>query len=64
MSAWLKSAGVWRIVSGVSKAPKQSSPPKPEEEKSLEDWEIKSDKAAGWLYMMIEPESALQWHFR
>jgi len=61
ISAWLKSAGVWRIVSGVSKAPKQSSPSKPEEEKSLKDWEIKSDKAAGWLYMMVEPDQRV--HF-
>jgi len=61
MSVWLKSAGVWRIVSGVSKAPKQSSSSKPEEEKSLEDWEIKSDKAAGWLYMMVEPDQRM--HF-
>ena len=61
MSAWLKTAGVWRIVQGKSTAPSTSSPPTAEQSKLLEDWEIKSDKAAGWLFMMVEPDQRV--HF-
>ena len=48
MQAYLRSQGVWRIVSGDSKQPTLSSTPTDTQEAALEAWELKSDKAVKW----------------
>lgn len=62
MQAWLRSQGLWKLVSGSSKPPKLSSPPTLEEEKALELWEDKSEKAAGHIYLMVQPDQRI--HFQ
>jgi len=59
MQAWLRSQGVWRIVSGQSKAPKLSSSPKDTEEAALDAWTTKSDKAAGYIYLAVEEDQKI-----
>jgi hypothetical protein len=61
MEAWLRSAGVWRIVDGSSVKPTEPSPNTKEHTEAVEAWEIKSDKAAGWLYLMVEHDQRI--HF-
>ncbi|PPQ88952.1 hypothetical protein CVT25_005398, partial [Psilocybe cyanescens] len=61
MQAWLCAQAVWRIVSGQSKAPRQSSPPKDTEEAALDAWNTKSDKAAGYIYLAVEENQKI--HF-
>ena len=54
MQAYLRSQGVWRIVSGDSKQPTLSSTPTDAQEAALEAWQLKSDKAAGYIYLAVE----------
>ncbi len=54
MQAYLRSQGVWRIVSGDSKAPKLSSTPTEAQEAALDAWNLKSDKAAGYIFLAVE----------
>ncbi|KJA21476.1 hypothetical protein HYPSUDRAFT_104407, partial [Hypholoma sublateritium FD-334 SS-4] len=54
MQAYLRSQGIWHIVSGQSKAPTLSSTPKDTEEAALDAWNLKSDKAAGYIYLAVE----------
>jgi hypothetical protein len=61
MQAWLRSQGVWCIVSGQSKAPTISSPPKDGEEAALNTWYLKSDKAAGYIYLAVDENQKI--HF-
>jgi len=42
-----RAQALWRIVSGTSKPPTLSAPPREGEEDKLEAWEVKADKAAG-----------------
>jgi len=52
MQAWLQASGLWRLVNGTQKKPSSSSPP------------TESDKAAGWLYLMVEPEQRIHFNNR
>jgi len=54
MEAWFRSAGLWRVVSGSSTRPTCSNKPTTEEEAAIDAWELKSDKAAGQLFLMVE----------
>ena len=62
MEAWYRAQALWRIVSGTSQAPKLSTPIKEGEEDKLEAWQVKADKAAGIMYLMVEPMQRV--HFR
>jgi len=53
---------LWRIISGASKPPTLSAPPREGEEDKLEAWEVKADKAAGIMWLMVEPTQRV--HFR
>jgi hypothetical protein len=55
MEAWYRAQALWRIVSGASKPPTVSVPPRDGEEDKLEAWEVKADKAAGIMWLMVEP---------
>ncbi|KIJ22417.1 hypothetical protein M422DRAFT_197184, partial [Sphaerobolus stellatus SS14] len=57
MEAWLRSSGLWRIVSGAS------TRPTPTETNAVivDAWEIKWDKAAGWIFLMVEDNQKI--HF-
>ena len=56
MEAWLRASGLWRIVSGKQIAPALSSPVTQQEADALDAWEARCDKAAGWLYLMVDQE--------
>ncbi|KJA13753.1 hypothetical protein HYPSUDRAFT_209280 [Hypholoma sublateritium FD-334 SS-4] len=53
MQAYLRSQSVWRIVSGNSKQPNTSSTPSNTQAAALEAWQLKSDKAAGYIYLAM-----------
>jgi hypothetical protein len=59
MEAWLCSSDLWRLVSGKSTKPALSTPPTTSEIEKLEKWEIKADKAARWIYLMVEPDQRI-----
>ena len=52
MKAWLMRNGLWRLVSG-----KESKP-----EKEASDWEVKAERAAGEIYLMVDSDQRV--HFR
>ena len=54
MEAWFRAQALWRIVSGVSKAPTVSATPKEGEEEKLEAWQLKADKSAGIMWLMVD----------
>ncbi|KAF9439474.1 hypothetical protein P691DRAFT_796417 [Macrolepiota fuliginosa MF-IS2] len=56
MEAWLQASGLWRIVSGTSTLPSFPSPITEAQLQLREVWEVKSDKAAGWLYLLVDPD--------
>jgi hypothetical protein len=62
MEAWYRAQALWRLVSGASKSPTLSTPLKEGEEDKLEAWQIKADKAAGIMWLMVEPAQRV--HFR
>jgi transposase InsO family protein len=61
MEAWLMSSGLWRIVSGVSTRPTPSNPATEANTALVEDWDIKSQKAAGSIFLMVEDNQKI--HF-
>ena len=54
MKAWLMRNGLWRLVSGKET--------KPKEEKELEAWEAKAERAAGEIYLLVQSDQRV--HFR
>ena len=62
MEAWYRAQALWRIVAGTAKAPTLSTPIKEGEEDKLEAWQVKADKAAGIMYLMVEAMQRV--HFR
>jgi hypothetical protein len=62
MEAWLMSSGLWRIVSGISIRPTPSNPPTEDNTALVEAWDIKSEKAAGWIFLMVEDNQKI--HFK
>ena len=62
MEAWYRAQALWRLVSGASTPPKVSTPAKEGEEEKLEAWQIKADKAAGIMWLMVENTQRV--HFR
>ena len=52
MQAWLRAHQLWQIVSGQRKCPVADSDKK-------EAWEDKAEKAAGWIYLMVEPSQTM-----
>jgi len=62
MEAWYHAQALWCIVSGASKAPKVSIPAGEGEKDKLEAYQIKADKAAGIMWLMVE--QAQRVHFR
>jgi hypothetical protein len=62
MEAWLRASGLWRLVSGKVKAPVVSAAVTEAEANALDAWEAKLDKAAGWLFLMVEQEQRV--HFQ
>ena len=61
-NSWYRALALWRIVSGAAKTPTLSIPAKEGEEDKLEAWQVKADKAAGIMYLMVEPMQRV--HFR
>ncbi|KAI0937671.1 hypothetical protein AcV7_010378 [Taiwanofungus camphoratus] len=63
MTAWLRSAGLWHLVSGAypKPTPKDVKAPTDAEATKLEAWEVQEAKAAGWLYLMVEADQKV--HF-
>jgi len=64
MQAWLQASGLWRLVNGTQKKPSSSSPPTESDLTVEEAWQSKADKAAGWLYLMVEPEQRVHFNNR
>jgi len=62
MEAWFCTQALWRIVSGISKPPTVSATPKEGEEDKLEAWQLKADKAAGIMWLMVDNTQRV--HFR
>jgi hypothetical protein len=62
MEAWYRAQALRRFVSDASKSPTLSAPIKEGEEEKLDAWQIKADKAAGIMYLMVEPMQRV--HFR
>src|ERR1700748_1067091 len=58
MKAWLKVNQLWRLVSGKLQCPPSlpAAMSNAAIDAIIEDWELKSDMASGWLYLMVEPE--------
>jgi hypothetical protein len=54
MEAWLCSSDLWHLVSGKSTKPTLSTPLTTSTMDKLEEWEMKADIAAGWIYLMVE----------
>ncbi|PPR05960.1 hypothetical protein CVT26_005704, partial [Gymnopilus dilepis] len=54
MKAWLMRNGLWRLVSGKET--------KPTEATAAEKWEIKAEKAAGEIFLLVENDQRM--HFR
>ena len=54
MEAWLKAQALWRIVNGTSKRPSLEA--ENADTKPLDEWDAKSDKAAGWIWLTLEPD--------
>ena len=54
MEAWFCAQALWRIISNVSKPPTVSSTPKEGEEDKLEVWQLKADKGAGIMWLMVD----------
>src|ERR1700742_4054086 len=48
MRAWLMKLGYWRLVNGKERKPSDSS--------KLDEWEEKAEKAAGEIFLAVEPE--------
>ncbi|OSX60780.1 hypothetical protein POSPLADRAFT_1057709 [Postia placenta MAD-698-R-SB12] len=63
MAACLRSAGLWRLVSGAHLKPQAKDPKALTEAEAtlLEKWEVEEAKAAGWLYLMVEADQKV--HF-
>ena len=53
MQAWLRANQLWQIVSGQKPRPTASSSDEKLIEKQ-EAWDDKAEKAAGWIYLMVE----------
>ena len=62
MEAWFCAQALWRLVSGASTAARVSQSPKDREEEKLEAWQVKADKAAGIMWLMVENTQRV--HFR
>jgi len=60
--AWYRAQALWRIISNASKSPTVSIPAREGEEDKLEVWQVKADKAAGIMWLMVEPSQRV--HFR
>ena len=58
MQAWLRAQALWSIVSGQKKCPQASSNKEAEIEQQ-EAWQEKADRAAGWIYLMVEPSQTV-----
>ncbi|GBE84682.1 hypothetical protein SCP_0606610 [Sparassis crispa] len=56
MAAWLRSANLWRLVNGKLPQPKLSGSPTAAEQTKLDTWEANAEKAAGQIYLMVEPD--------
>jgi len=56
MQAWLQASGLWRLVNGIHIKPSTSLSPSESDLIAEEAWQSKADKAAGWLYLMVDPE--------
>ena len=54
MEAWLKAQALWRIVNGTSKRPSLEG--ENADTKPLDEWDAKSDKAAGWIWLTLKPD--------
>jgi hypothetical protein len=53
MQAWFQACGLWRIVNGTKTKPVQPSTPTEADTTALEAWEMKSERAAGYLMLMV-----------
>ena len=62
MEAWFRTQALWRLVSGTSTAPRVSQTPKDGEEEKIEAWQVKVDKAAGIMWLMVDNTQRV--HFR
>ena len=62
MQAWLHAQGAWHIVAAVSLAPKlpaSSAVASEAQIATLDAWELKSDKACGWMYLSIKDDQKI-----
>ena len=54
MQAWLRANQLWQIVSGQRERPEYASPCTSSQQERQEAWDDKAEKAAGWIYLMVE----------
>jgi hypothetical protein len=61
MEAWFRANKLWRLVSEQSlrPSPPPAATPDAAIDAKIEDWDEKSDSAAGWLYLMVEPDQTV-----
>ena len=60
MQAWLRANQLWQIVAGKKLRPTAGSSAEKLMEKQ-EEWDAKAEKAAGWIYLMVETSQTV--HF-
>jgi len=60
IEAWFHAQALWCIVSSISKPPTVSATPKEGEEDKLEAWQLKADKAAGIMWLMVDNTQRVQ----
>ena len=53
MKAWLMKSGLWRLVSGKETRPKESNTD------AFEKYEIKAERAAGEIFLLVQPDQRL-----
>jgi hypothetical protein len=54
MEAWLKAQALWHLVNGTSKRPALEGTKA--NGKSQDEWDAKSDNAAGRIWLMLESD--------
>jgi len=61
MQAWLRANQLWQLVSGQKKRPEvdEHSKSRESQQDKQDAWDDKAEKAAGWIYLMVEPSQTV-----